>query len=144
MPNFSSLLKSEISRIAKKEIRAESGALKKSSSQHRSDIAALKRRVAELEGMLRKLLRSRPTPAAEKALSGEKSLRFRVSGFITLRKKLDLSAAEMGQLLGVSAQSVYKWEQGKARPRASQLRQIAQVRKLGKRQVQERLAQAAS
>lgn len=144
MPNFSSLLKSEISRIAKKEIRAESGALKKSSSQHRSDIAALKRRVAELEGMLRKLLRGRSTPATEKALSGEKSLRFRVSGFITLRKKLDLSAAEMGQLLGVSAQSVYKWEQGKARPRASQLRQIAQVRKLGKRQVQERLAQAAS
>ena len=140
MPNFSNLLKSEISRIAKKEIRAESGALKKSSSQHRSDIAALKRRVAELEGMLRKLARAKTVTSPERALVTDKSLRFRVSGFITLRKKLDLSAAEMGQLLGVSAQSVYKWEQGKARPRASQLQQIAQVRHLGKRQARERLA----
>ena len=57
-----------------------------------------------------------------------------------MRKKLDLSAAEMGQLLGVSGQSIYKWEQGKARPRASQLQQIAQVRTLGKRQARERLA----
>lgn len=140
MPNFSTLLKSEISRIAKKEIRAETGALKKSSSQHRSDIAALKRRVAELEGMLRKLARSKSATASADVLNRDKSLRFRVSGFITLRKKLDLSAAEMGQLLGVTGQSVYKWEQGKARPRASQLHQIAQIRKLGKRQARERLA----
>lgn len=140
MPNFSNLLKSEISRIAKKEIRVETGALKKSSSQHRSDIAALKRRVTELEGLLRKWARAKTAASAERVLATDKSLRFRVSGFITLRKKLDLSAAEMGQLLGVSAQSVYKWEQGKARPRASQLQQIAQVRQLGKRQARERLA----
>ena len=139
MPNFSNLLKSEISRIAKKEIRVETGALKKSSSQHRSDMAALKRRVAELEGMVRKLARAKSATSSERVLVTDKSLRFRVSGFITLRKKLDLSAAEMGQLLGVSAQSVYKWEQGKARPRASQLQQIAQVRQLGKRQARERL-----
>lgn len=137
MPNFSSLLKSEIARIAKKEIRTESGSLKKTVSQQRSDIAALKRRIAELEGLVRKLARNKPT--ATKALETEKSLRFRVAGFMTLRKKLGLSAAEMGQLLGVSAQSVYKWEQGKARPRASQLKQIAAVRKLGKREVQTRL-----
>lgn len=140
MPNFSNLLKSEISRIAKKEIRVETGALKKSASQHRSDIAALKRRVAELEGLLRKWARAKTATSPERKIATDKSLRFRVSGFITLRKKLDLSAAEMGQLLGVSAQSVYKWEQGKARPRASQLQQIAQVRQLGKRQARERLA----
>ena len=139
MPNFSILLKSEISRIAKKEIRAETGALKKSVGQHRSDIAALKRHIAKLEGMLRKLARVKSNALAEDVLSGTKNLRFRVSGFITLRKKLDLSAAEMGQLLGVSAQSIYKWEQGKARPRASQLEQISEVRQLGKRQARARL-----
>jgi DNA-binding transcriptional regulator YiaG len=47
----------------------------------------------------------------------------------------------MGVLLGVSGQSVYKWEQGKAKPRASQLKAIAAVRKMGKREVAERLAQ---
>ena len=140
MPNFSSLLKSEIARIAKKESRSESGALKKSVGQHRSDIAALKRRVAELERLLRKVLRAKEAARREPEVPTSKNLRFRVSGFIALRKKLDLSAAEMGQLLGVSGQSIYKWEQGKARPRASQLQQIAQVRTLGKRQARERLA----
>jgi transcriptional regulator with XRE-family HTH domain len=48
----------------------------------------------------------------------------------------------MGQLLGVSAQSVYHWESGKARPRASQLQAIAAVRKLGRRAVAAQLAQA--
>ncbi|MBU3710747.1 MAG: helix-turn-helix transcriptional regulator [Limnohabitans sp.] len=57
-----------------------------------------------------------------------------------LRKKLGISAAEMGQLLGVSAQSVYHWETGKTKPRASQLAAIAAVRKLGKRAVAAKLA----
>ncbi|MDZ4073711.1 MAG: hypothetical protein U1E04_03055 [Hylemonella sp.] len=47
MANFASLLKTEISRIARKEIRAETEILKKASAQYRSDIAALKRRLAE-------------------------------------------------------------------------------------------------
>ncbi|NCV62600.1 MAG: XRE family transcriptional regulator, partial [Betaproteobacteria bacterium] len=54
-------------------------------------------------------------------------------------QKLDLSANEMGALLGVTGQSVYKWEKGTARPRASQLKAIAAVRKMGKKQVLELL-----
>jgi len=70
----------------------------------------------------------------------EAKLRFRASGFATLRKKLGLSAAEMGRLLGVSGQSVYHWETGKATPRRTQLPAIAAVRKLGKREAQAKLA----
>ena len=47
---------------------------------------------------------------------------------------LGLSAAEVGVLLGTSAQSIYNWEQGKSRPRASHLPAIAALRNLGKRQ----------
>ena len=72
--------------------------------------------------------------------SSTPALRFRVAGFANLRKKWGLSAAEMGQLLGVSAQSVYHWESGKSRPRAAQLAAIAAVRGLGKREVAARLA----
>ena len=135
MSNFASQLKSEISRIAKKEIRHESATLKKSSTQYRSDIAALKKRVAHLESLVKKL-----SKAAQKSQSttshetDDKALRFRSNGFATLRKKLGLSAQEMGQLLGVSGQSVYKWEQGKARPRANQLQAIASIRHIGKKQ----------
>jgi hypothetical protein len=48
MSTFATQLKSEIGRIAKKETRAETTALKKSNAQFRSDIAALKRRLSVL------------------------------------------------------------------------------------------------
>jgi hypothetical protein len=54
MPNIASVLKDEISRISRKEIRRETSSLKKSSTSYRSEIAALKRRVQELERGLRR------------------------------------------------------------------------------------------
>ena len=144
MSTFANQLKSEISRLAKKEIRAETQALKKASAQYRSEIAALKRRIAGMESQLKKLGkvagRSKAVEATEE--EGGTALRFRVAGFAALRKKLDISAADMGRLLGVSAQSVYHWETGKTKPRASQLGAIATVRKMGKRAVAARLAGA--
>ena len=138
MSTFANQLKSEIARISKKEVRAETSTLKKTSAQYRSEIAALKRRLTALESIVGK-----QTKKEVKAVEPEnkEDLRFRVSGFANLRKKLGITAGEMGVLLGVSDQSVYKWEQGKAKPRASQLNAIAAVRKLGKREVAARLAQ---
>ncbi len=145
MSSFADQLKSEIARIARKEVRAETKALKKANAQYRSDIAALKRKLVELERALARQAKAggkaRAQAATEEAADGP-SLRFRVAGFANLRKKLGLSAAEMGQLIGVSAQSVYHWETGKTRPRASQLAAIAAVRHLGKREVAARLAAA--
>jgi len=145
MSSFADQLKSEIARIARKEVRSETRALKKTNAQYRADIAALKRRFQELERALARLAKGGGgkavrAPASDEDASAAPGLRFRVAGFANLRKKLGLSAAEMGQLIGVSAQSVYHWETGKARPRASQLAAIAAVRKLGKREVTARLA----
>lgn len=142
MTNFAQQLKVEISRLAKREVREEANALKKASAQYRTDIAALKRRIASLEATVKRLSKGQPA-RADKREKGEDapSLRFRVAGFAALRKKLDLSAADMGKLIGVSAQSVYHWETGKTKPRASQLQAIAAVRKLGKREVAAKLAQ---
>ena len=80
--------------------------------------------------------------AASPSEDGEgASLRFRVEGFASLRKKLGLSAADMGKLLGVSAQSVYHWETGTSKPRASQLQAISAARKMGKKAVATKLAE---
>ena len=64
MPNIASLLKSEISRVARKEVRNELLGLKKASVAYRAEIAALKRRVQALEQALRRLSRpsTRVTP----------------------------------------------------------------------------------
>lgn len=146
MATFANQLKSEISRLAKKEVRAETQALKKASAQYRSEIAALKRRLAGLEALIKKQGKGAGRRVKAKEKTDEESStshRFRVAGFAALRKKLNISAAEMGRLLGVSAQSVYHWETGKTKPRASQLAAIAEVRKMGKRAVASKLGEPA-
>jgi DNA-binding XRE family transcriptional regulator len=134
MTTFAHQLKTEIARIAKKEARTETQQLKKASAQYRSDIAALKRHIALLEAAVKKLNKNQPKPVLKVEKEPATALRFRAGGFATLRKKLDLSAEQMGKLIGVSAQSVYHWEAEKSRPRASQLPSIAAARKLSKKE----------
>lgn len=140
MPNFADQLKVEISRISRKEVRAETRGFKKASAQYRADIAALKRRVASLEASVSKLNRLNKRKQEPDIEAEGPALRFRAGGFVSLRKKLALSAAEMAKLLNVSAQSIYHWESGKSKPRPTQLSAIAQVRKLGKRDAAAMLA----
>ena len=135
MPNLSSILKSEIARVARKEIRSETVQLKKAVSAYRSQIAALKRRAQALEKQLRSLGK-RGAKAPDAAADDEPmaSFRFSAKGLKSHRKRLSLSAHECGILLGASGQSVYKWEDGKARPRAKHLPAIAALRTLGRKQ----------
>jgi len=144
MPNFATVLKEEILRLARKEVRSELEGLKKASAQYRSDIAALKRRVATLEKQASRLVKKVASKGAPEA-SGEATTRIRFSakGLATQRQRLGLSAADMGALLGVSAQTVYNWEAGKSKPRRQQLAAIAATRGMGKRQVKAQLAQAS-
>jgi DNA-binding XRE family transcriptional regulator len=143
MANLAAVLKSEVIRLARKELRAETDALKKTVSAQRSEIAALKRRTAELEKSLKALAR-----LANKAGRGAQSapdevdtgsLRFRAAGMANNRKRLGLSAEDFGLLVGASGQSVYLWEGGKAKPRPQYIAAIAALRGVGKREVVERL-----
>jgi DNA-binding transcriptional regulator YiaG len=141
MSNFAAQLKTEIARIAKKETRAQAMVLKKAQATHRAEIADLKRRIASLEAVVRRLAKSSARPSTPPKEEDEpQGLRFRADGFASLRKKFGVSATQMALLLGVSNQSVYHWETGKSKPRAAQLQAIAAVRKLGKKEVAQRLA----
>jgi DNA-binding transcriptional regulator YiaG len=139
MSNVASALREEISRISRKEIRRETSSLKKASTIYRSEIAALKRRVQELERQLRRASRGgeRPVPAAANEDSVSQGTRFSARSMASQRKRLGLSAAECGLLIGASSQSVYNWEEGKARPRAQHLPAIFALRNLGRRQAKE-------
>jgi DNA-binding transcriptional regulator YiaG len=141
MPNIASALKAEISRIARKEIRAETAALKKATTTHRSKIAALKRRAQSLEKQLRVMAgRPRPAPVAAEEETSSKALRFSAKGLAAQRRRLGISARECGLLLGTSAQSIYNWEEGKVRPHAKHLEAIAALRGLGRRATRAHLA----
>jgi len=144
MPNIAAALKSEISRVARKEVRGETVALKKATRTYRSDIAALKRRTQELEHLIRRLVKGVGKPAlVDSEAASTEGLRFSAKGLVSQRKRLGLSAAECGLLVGASAQSIYNWEEGKVRPRAKHVAAIAALRSLGKREAAARLAAAA-
>ena len=144
MPNFASVLKEEIVRLARKEVRAETEGLKKASAHFRSDIAGLKKRVTALEKQLAHAEKKASGKApASAAAEGATRTRFSAKGLATQWQKLGLSAADMGALLGVSAQTIYNWEAGKSKPRAQQLAAIATLRGMGKRKAKAQLATLA-
>lgn len=144
MPNIASVLKDEIARIARKEVRREIASLKKATTTYRSEIAALKRRAQSLERALKRAMRGSRAKGDDARSSAEQAedgpaLRFRPKGLASLRSRLGISANDAGKLLGVSGQSIYLWESGRARPSRSRLAEIAALRKLGKREVMARL-----
>jgi len=140
MPNIASLLKSEISRVARKEIRTEITSLKKAASTYRTEIAALKRRAQDLESEVRRLSKDAKKAAPPSPADADPSkLRFSAKGLAAQRKRLDLSAHDCGLLVGTSSQSIYNWESGDSRPRAAYLTAIAALKVMGKKEAKARL-----
>jgi DNA-binding transcriptional regulator YiaG len=141
MSSLGTFLKTEIARLSRRELRTQVEPLKKQSAAHRRHIAALKRQVAALERLVAQLKRGTTKALRAAAPEGEeaKGSRFSAKGLRTLRTKLGFSAAQMGQLLGVSGQSVYNWEGQKSVPRKAQVASLAQLRGMGKREAQAKL-----
>jgi DNA-binding transcriptional regulator YiaG len=139
MPNIGTLLKDEIARLCRKEIRRNVEPIRKASAVLRRDIAALKRKVVALERQGQTLAKQakRSTPSIPE--SSQRPMRFVAKGLRSLRARLGLSAGDLGLLLGVSGQSVYNWEQGKTVPGKAQLATLATIRSIGKREANERL-----
>ena len=138
MPNLSSVLKSEITRLARKEIRTAVDPLRKANAGYRREIAELKRQLAAMQRETRAGMRV-PAPRAEAEAEPSARVRFVPKGLKSLRARLGLSAADFGRLVGASGQSVYNWEAGKTVPRGGQQAALASVRGLGKREAVRRL-----
>ncbi len=139
--NIAAALRAEVTRVARKEVRVEVSTLKKASSKYRSDIADLKRRLVQLERLVGQL--SKGSRKREPVAQGDQTAtvaRYSAKNLTSLRAKLDLSAADLGKLLGVSGASIYLWEQGKTRPRPAHMPGIAAARKMTKKTAQDQLA----
>lgn len=140
MPNIASVLKEEILRLARKEIREQTSTLKKTSARYRTDIAEMKRQIADLQRTVALLeqqaLKDIPSQVTKADAEG---VRFTAKGLRSQRERLGLSAANYGKLVGVSGQTIYNWEGEISRPRKQQLAAIAAVRSMSKKEAQARL-----
>ena len=144
MPNIATVLKAEIIRVARKEIRTETEIFKNASTKSRNEILALKQRIVTLEKTVSRLSRGAGKTPGGKAEPGKAPrVRFTAKGLISMRRRLGLSASELGALVGVSGQTVYNWEGEKSKPRQQQVTALASLRGVGKRQVTARLKEIA-
>lgn len=110
--NVMTVLKSEISRLARKEAKAIVSPVRKASATYRGLIAGLRKQVAGLQRELAGLKRA--MPKAERVLEAktEPEGRFWITGkgVKAMRKRMGLTQTVFGKLVGVSAVSVVKWE----------------------------------
>ena len=141
MPNLQAVLRHEIRRIARREVRSELEATKKAVSKQRSDIAELKRKNADLERKVsyleaRETKRLKAGPAKAKPPRGT---RFSVRSLKAQRTKAGLSQADYAKLVGVSASTLYNWESGTTKPGDKHLATLVSLRGLGKREAKRRL-----
>lgn len=156
MTAFSDAFRSEVLRMARKEIKGELGQLRKTVTAQRSDIAALKRDIKALATQLRGLGKAQDKAAAaaepqHKRAKGQeatdsmgrkaRAFVFNHEALITKRQALGLTQKEMAKLLGVSVVSIYKWETGDVTPRAAQLERVREVLKMGVRAARKQIAE---
>jgi DNA-binding transcriptional regulator YiaG len=139
MPNIASVLKEEITRLARKEVKVQADPMAEKLVELRRVVSALRKQVADLAktvGDIKGRVKSDEIISADDVADQdvEKS---RITGgrIAAMRAKLGLSRNQMALLLGVNANSIYLWEQGKTRPRAAAKAKIMQLRGLGKRAV---------
>ncbi len=142
MPNIMTALKSEISRLARKEAKQVVAPVQKASANYRGLIAGLRKQIDALQNEVAVLRRA--APKAEKALAAaqEPQGRFWITGkgVKALRKRLGLTQALFGKLAGVSVPTVVNWEgnEGKVEiRRKATVAQLQTIRGMGKKQATE-------
>jgi DNA-binding transcriptional regulator YiaG len=140
MANFNAMFKQEVARLARKEVRASTDAIRKAATRHRSEIAGLKRQIAQLERQVGRLASGRaPVAQTQEAAEEGVKVRFSPKWVLADRKRLGLSAADYGLLFGVTGLTIYNWEKGRSKPRDKKLAAWAAVRGIGKREAMARL-----
>lgn len=141
MPNIAVVLKEEIARLARKELRSQTEGMKKASTMYRREIAGLKKQVTRMERQIA-LLEGKVfgKKAALPADVPKTRVRFTAKGLRSHRKRLGLSASDYARLVGVTPQSIYNWERETSSPRKEQIAVIANLRGIGKKEARARLA----
>ena len=145
MSTLMAVMKDEIRRIARKEIRAATAGLKKDQTTFRKAVADLRRQTKAHRSTIRQLLlvatkQVKLATVAPAAAEGSKAW-VTAKGIRAQRKKLKLSQAQFGKLVGVSGNTVLKWEHGSGtlKLRSQTRRAVLASRGLGIREVRLRL-----
>lgn len=147
MGKIEETMRAEISRLARKELRAELESLTRTVGELRQEVRVLRRRLdaAEKGNSAPGVAPVTVTESPELQISEDEAASSRLSPSLIkkLRKKLNITQAELATLVGVTPGAVAFWEQGRSRPRDGHKRALVSLRQLGRRDVAAMLAGSA-
>ena len=137
MPKIETVLKSEISRLAKKEANKAFSPLAGEVRSMKKKLSDLSKKFGSLEKWSRDKMREAEEKKAQLKVPAEEVKKSRLSPrwIRNFRQKLGLSQNKLAIILGVSLGTVAMWEKGKFAPRKDKKAALIAVRKLGKREV---------
>jgi DNA-binding transcriptional regulator YiaG len=142
MGKMEQTLKSEITRLAKKQMRATYLPLARDVRNLKRTVSALRKTVVVLARLGAEFQAQQAAERAKLAAAPEEMEVARISPLLIkkLRKRLKITQGELATLVGVSTSAVGSWEYGNAKPEGHNREALVALRKLGKREVQGILA----
>jgi DNA-binding transcriptional regulator YiaG len=142
MGKIESMIKSEIQRLARREIRSTFRPLKREVRTMRLKLSSLMKGFGNLNRITKEQVQRASEQFKLEASPEEiKIARFSPARIRALRLKKGLSQKEMGMLIGVSLGTVVLWEKGKITPKAERKGALIALRKLKKREIKRVLAE---
>ena len=141
MPDVAQVLKAEIRRIARSEIRTTVAALNTQIQTLKKTVRQQREQLAVLEKGFKQTARTVTRAAVVDADRVEAPARRMSAASIRRhRLRLQLSQRELGQLIGVSTNTIVRWEQGVSAPQDRHKRSLGQLRREGVRSIRAQLA----
>lgn len=140
MGKLEAVIKSEIVRLAKREVRKISVPLGRDVRALKSAVSQLRKTVSSLE-KLAALQKKEQEKKVHLGVAPEEVGASRLSPRLirSLRKRLGVSQRELGRLTGVTPLAVYQWETGTFKPKKEKKAILVGLRKLGRRDVKKLL-----
>lgn len=136
MAGFDSL-KDEIRRLAKREANALVSPLHDQLKKLKAETRELRATIDEMQKtrLQTALVQDVTEKLESEGVAPSKPRRWSASRFKMWRERSKLTAQEVGDLLGLSSQTIYNYEQEKTRPPEELIAKIAALKEQGKRAV---------
>ena len=142
MAKLESIIKSEIQRLAKHEVRSVYRPLRKEVWGLRLKLSNLIKNFTVLDRMAKEASKGKSTePKLEATPEEVKASRLTPERIRGLRKRLGISMRELGVLVGATTGAVLSWEKGKFKPQGEKKAALVALRKMRKRDVRKMLTE---
>jgi DNA-binding transcriptional regulator YiaG len=137
-----STIKSEIERLAKREVKTVFRPLRKEVWAIRLKLSNLLKAFTPMNRLAKEISESKAKEPKLAASPEEvKASRFTPERIRGLRNKLGISQRELGNLVGATTGAVLSWEKGKFKPQGEKKAALVALRKVRKRDVKKLLAE---